>query len=593
MKTTAPNAAAPIAQDTQQNALDLSSPNVQIIRSPHKVNYSVVNNIGIDDPRLDPTALAILMKRLRKPDGWKLIPKVIAKEMGKNISTIRKYLNQLMDYGYLVCRVIKNAHGQYAGYDYVLVEDGTGVDLEISTKPTPGRKKGKIEACNPHGYKKSEKTAPGKAEPGNFTYIVNTKKSNYRSKQIQDLSPTPQLSNEEENDVWSDLYSDSSQVELTSITLEPEPSKIDSCETEQAKVPCTETIPSVDEYSAAEKTIVSPIKPTRKERRSARRDTTWVEFGQQNGLWQSLEELQSFMAALYAHAVNNPRLHTPSKWVESEVQKTIDRGTGTHWTEYCAGLQVGTIDQKPWADVHGNVNLSFRSYIEQSKMGESGNSTARAVELAAQVLGDPFKAGLMWNEYQRRLEREVAEKAKCELLGVTYDAPCVLKPKPLIDNEATAQTQQLLRIDDASQVCQPVMESIAPVLALEAEVEASESSVVGEAPWDAIAEKMVAIEESQSQSLAPGAFGIMEKMERLREKMGFSKPEVTSLSDAYREPKPVDQVEAVEFKAWYDLVKAAGLVDYSYSDARCHAIVVLVGGEALPWRDARRVLGGG
>jgi hypothetical protein len=250
---------------------------------------------------------------------------------------------------------------------------------------------------------------------------------------------------------------------------------------------------------------------------------------------------------------------------------------------------VGTIDQKPWADVHGNVNLSFRSYIEQSKMGESGNSTSRAVELAAQVLGDPFKAGLMWNEYQRRLEREVAEKAKCDLLGVTYDAPCVLKPKPLIDSEATAQTQQLLRIDDASQVCQPVMEPIAPVFALEAEVESVES-VVGEAPWDMIAQQMVAIEESQSQ---PGAVGIVEKMQRLKEKMGFNKPEVTPLSDVYLEPKPVDQVEAIEFKAWYDLVKAAGLVDYSYSDNRCHAIVVLVGGEALSWRDARRLLGGG
>jgi hypothetical protein len=206
----------------------------------------------------------------------------------------------------------------------------------------------------------------------------------------------------------------------------------------------------------------------------------------------------------------------------------------------------------------------------------------------------------MWNEYQRRLEREVAEKAKCELLGVTYDAPCAFKPKPLIDNEATAQTQQLLRIDDASQVCQSSIaisaseatEPVSPVLALEAEVEASES-VIGEAPWDAIAAKMVAIEESQSQSAAQGAVGIMEKMQRLREKMGFSKPEVTPLSDVYREPKPVNQSEAVEFKAWYDLVKAAGLVEYSYSDARCHAIVVLVSGEALPWRDARRILGGG
>jgi hypothetical protein len=148
-----------------------------------------------------------------------------------------------------------------------------------------------------------------------------------------------------------------------------------------------------------------------------------------------------------------------------------------------------------------------------------------------------------------------------------------------------------LRIDDASQVCPPVVES-KPVLALEAEVEASES-LVGEAPWDAIAEKMVAIEESQSQSAAPGAAGIIEKMQRLREKMGFNKPEVTPLADVYREPKPVDQVEAVEFNAWYDLAKAAGLVEYSYSDARCHAVVVLVGGEALPWRDARRLLGGG
>jgi hypothetical protein len=177
-------------------------------------------------------------------------------------------------------------------------------------------------------------------------------------------------------------------------------------------------------------------------------------------------------------------------------------------------------------------------------------------------------------------------------MGVTYDAPSILKCKPLISNEATVQTQQLLRIDDASQVCQSSIVESKPVLALEAEVEASES-MVGEAPWDAIAAKMVAIapltcgiEESQSQSAAQGTAGIMEKMQRLKEKMGFNKPGVTPLSDVYREPKPVDQVEAVEFKAWYDLVKAVGLVDYSYSDARCHAIVVLVGGEALPWRDA-------
>jgi hypothetical protein len=124
------------------------------------------------------------------------------------------------------------------------------------------------------------------------------------------------------------------------------------------------------------------------------------------------------MTALYRHAVNNPCLHTPSKWVESEVQKTCDRGTGTHWVEYITGLAVRTIDQKPWTDVSGNVDLSFRSYVEQSKFGESGNNTSRAVELAAQVLSDPFKAGLLWNEYQRRLERELDKKTP--VTGVTH-----------------------------------------------------------------------------------------------------------------------------------------------------------------------------
>jgi hypothetical protein len=533
----------------------------QIIRAPHTENFFVAQNQVARDRRLSAKARAILINLLTRPNNWVINIKFLCAEMCMGVVAVKKALKELECCGYLVRERLRDAIGRFNGSAHAIIESP-----KVEEDKTPSQPFSPTVQLSTVSIPTVSKS----------TDIRNTENSNYQNKQILNLSPTPHFKVEEEIDVWSDSYSDSSQVELTPVILEPEPSKIDRQETEQVKNPCTETIPSVDKSSAAaaEKTIVESIKPTRKERRSARHDATWVEFGQHNGLWQSLEELQSFMAALYAHAVNNPRLHTPSKWVESEVQKTCDRGTGTHWTEYCAGLEVGTIDQKPWADVHGNVNLSFRSYIEQSKIGESGNSTSRAVELAAQVLSNPFKAGLMWNEYQRRLEREVAEKAKCELLGVTYDAPCAFKPKPLIDNKATAQTQQLLRIDDASQVCQSSIVESKPVLALEAEVEASES-VVGEAPWDTIAAKMVALEE----------------------KMGFSQsrsqPQVTPLSDVYREPKPVDQVEAVEFKAWYDLVKAAGLIDYSYSDVRCHAIVVLVGGEALPWRDARRILGGG
>ena len=529
----------------------------QIIRAPHTENFFVAQNQVARDRRLSAKARAILINLLTRPNNWVINIKFLCAEMCMGVVAVKKALKELESCGYLVRERLRDAIGRFNGSAHAIIE-------------SPKFEEGKAP---------SQPFSPTVQFPtvsipcvSKSTHIRSTESNNYQNEQILDLSPTPHFRIEEEIDFWSDSYSDSSQVELTPTTLEPEPSNIDRHQAEQAKNPCTATVPRINKCSAAEKTIVSAVKPTRKERRSARQSDTWVEFGQRNGLWTSLEELQGFMAALYAHAINNPRLHTPSKWVESEVQKTCDRGTGTHWTEYIAGLEVGTIDRKPWADVHGNVNLSFRSYIEQSKMGESGNSTSRAVELAAQVLSDPFKAGLMWSEYQRRLERELEEKAKCDRLGVTYDAPSSLKPKPLVSVEATAQTQQLLRIDDASQVCQPMMEPLSPVLALEAEVE---SAVVGEAPWDMIAAKMVALEEKMGMS------------------QSRSQPQVTPLSDVYAEPKPVDQVEAVEFKAWYDLVKVAGLVDYSYSDPRCHAIVVLISGEALPWRDARDLLGAG
>jgi hypothetical protein len=540
----------------------------QIIRSAHTANYFVAQNEYARDRRLSAQARGLMTNLLTRPDNWVINIKFLCAEMRMGVVRVKKTLQELERYGYLIRNRTRDAIGRFIGSNHLIVESPKIKDEDTPSQPFSPT------------VQFSTVSIPTVSKS---TDIRNTENSNYQNEQILNLSPTPQISNVSEEEIdffdfWSNSYPNSSQVDLTPSTLEPETSNIDLHQVELTENPCKGTIPSTGKSSAADykKTTESNIKVSRKERRSAQRECTWVEFGKQNGLWESLEELQGFMSALYAHAVNNPRLHTPSKWVESEVEKTCERGTGTHWTEYCAGLQVGTIDQKPWADVHGNVNLSFRSYVEQSKSGESGNSTSRAVELAAQVLSDPFKAGLMWNEYQRCLEREVAEKARYELMGVTYDAPTALKPKPLISNEATAQTQQLLRIDDASQVYQPVIEQSRPIPALEAQVEPSES-VVGEPPWDDIAAKMAI------------------KMAILEEKMGISqsKPPVTPLSEVYGAQKPVNQTEAAEFKAWYELVKSVGLVDYSYSDAQCHAIVVLPDGVALPWREARNLLAEG
>ena len=104
-----------------------SSPNIQIIRSPYKINFSVINNIGIDDPRLDPTALAILIKRIRKSDE-RFIVAVVA----KNINTIRKHLRQLIELGYLERRIFKNTRGQYTGNDYLLTKKVTDICIDTN-----------------------------------------------------------------------------------------------------------------------------------------------------------------------------------------------------------------------------------------------------------------------------------------------------------------------------------------------------------------------------------------------------------------------------------------------------------------------------
>jgi hypothetical protein len=537
----------------------------QIIRVPHVKNFSKIQNEYQTDRRIGPHAKAIIGNLLIRPDNWVINIKFLCAEMRMGVVAVKKALQELEKYGYIVRERVKDAAGRFRGTNTRIMEVPLFMEEEAP----------------------SESFSPTVQEPTvrnsaiwKTDHIVSTESNNYGNEQILNLSPTPQnfQYQEEEIDFWLDSPSDAIQPEVAQTKiLDFGASNIDLQEPEVNINLGTALISGEERFSAADynQTTISNIKPTRQERRSAQREATWVEFGKQNGLWESLEELQGFMTALYRHAVNNPRLHTPSKWVESEVQKTCDRGTGTHWIEYVTGLQVGTIDQKPWTDVAGNVDLSFRSYVEQSKFGESGNSTSRAVELAAQVLSDPFKAGLLWNEYQRRLERELEEKAKCDLLGLAYRVAGVLMPKPLVSAVATAQTQQVLGIDAAAPLCvlgisqserYANAQSVA-VPALEAKVESS----LGEAPWDLIAAKMA----------------------MLGEKMGIAKPGSAAipLAEVYGEPQPVDLSEAKEFSVWYDLAKAQGLVDYSYADSKCHAIVVLADGvTALPWREARNLL---
>jgi hypothetical protein len=540
--------------------------NCQIIRVDHQTGYNKLGNAFFRRRELSDKAIRVHGYLLSNADTWNVSYKNMSKAVSMSVGKLSKAIRELDKFGFLRYEQARREDGTFAGYRYRVAEE----PIFTASDPAP-------EPAQP-AFTLAD---PVLAEFPKTSGISNIKQPhNQKSKKNQDLSPTPQIWEEEEIDFWaiSDPEPETCQAVgwVLAPMVDPEPVEINFDYASSIENLSTAPVSGEEESSAVDykQTTVVATKVTRQERRAAQRKATWLEFGKENGLWQSMEELTGFMKALFDHAVNNPYLRFPTNWAESEIRKTCEQGTSAHWIEYQAGLAVGAVNKKAWADVYGNVNPSFRSYVEQTKFGEAGNSTARAVELAAQVLANPFKTELLWNEYQRRLERELEEMAKCERLGVTYDAPNVLKPKSQVSAADTARTQQILGIDAAPQTYRPALVESAPVPVLEA---AEDEFDWGEAPWDKV------------------AADVMAKMAALGEKMGISKqspvPEVTPLSEVYAEQSPVNQKEAQEFKVWFDSVEAEGLVDYSYGDAEHHAIVVLADGTtAMPWRQAQAKL---
>jgi hypothetical protein len=536
--------------------------NCQIIREDHQTGYNKLGNGFFRRRELSDKAIRVHGYLLSNADTWNVTYKNMSKAVSMSVGKLSKAIRELSQFGFLRYEQVRRADGTFAGYRYRVAEEPIFKTSDPLLEPAQTA---------------FILTDPVLSEFPKTSGISNIKQPhNQKSKKDQDLSPTPQIWEEEEIDFWaiSDPELETCQAVglVAAKMVDPEPVEIDLGCASPTEDLGTAPVSSGEESSAADykQTTLITTKVTRTERRAVQRKATWLEFGKENGLWQSMEELTGFMKALFDHAVNNPYLRFPTNWAESEIRKTCDQGTSAHWIEYQAGLAVGAVNKKAWADVYGNVNPSFRSYVEQTKFGEAGNSTARAVELAAQVLANPFKTELLWNEYQRRLERELEEMAKCQRLGVTYDAPNVLKPKFEVSAVDTARTQQILGIDATTQTYRPALVESAPVPVLEA---AEDEPDWGEAPWDKVAADVKA------------------KMAALGEKMGISKPktapQVTPLSEVYAQAKPVNQTEAQEFKVWYDWAKKAGLVDYSYSNSDHYAIVVMGDGLTLPWREAK------
>ena len=310
-----------------------------IIRTAHKKNYSIIDNVALDDSRLHPTALGILVKLLRKPDNWKVIPQALAKETGLCVDTVRKYLQQLADCGYLVYEKITNSIGRFNGWVYTVFEGGTGHQRKPPLEPT---------------LPKQEIFRPENFVPKNFRPIINTEVNKNLTNQLIPSPPSDYIpcdnacgdpwDEDEDGGILSFSVSEPDNKHPVTfgkfIPLAPETRKIDLYSVFQAPSAIgTALVSGVGESSAADYIITTndnqttqttepvveligvkepPVpKLTYADRKAARQKATLEAQGKEKGLWQSMAELNAFIAALTAHTVENTRIHSPKSWVLS------------------------------------------------------------------------------------------------------------------------------------------------------------------------------------------------------------------------------------------------------------------------------------
>ena len=249
--------------------------NCQIIRADHQTGYNKFQNNFFRNHELSRTARLVHGYFLSNSDNWHINLKHASRDLGMCQTTLTKYICELMDKGRIVRERIRSANGWFGGYKYTVFEQPPAKSIDPLPEPVESRRKISVTE---------------KLDNQNLRVILKTKSTNNQSNEL-DLSPTPQIWEEEEVDFWfvSDPEPEAYQTVglVAAEMVDPEPSQIDLGYVSSTEDLSTAPVSGEEESSAADykNTTVVTTKVTRKERRTAQRKATWLEFGQENGLW--------------------------------------------------------------------------------------------------------------------------------------------------------------------------------------------------------------------------------------------------------------------------------------------------------------------
>lgn len=94
-----------------------------IIRKNKTGNYSQVDNALWTDKRLSVSARFILGFMLSLPDDWRFNISWIAKQIGMNRDTVGKYVQELIDNGFIMRDRVRHDDGTFGDYEYTIYEE--------------------------------------------------------------------------------------------------------------------------------------------------------------------------------------------------------------------------------------------------------------------------------------------------------------------------------------------------------------------------------------------------------------------------------------------------------------------------------------
>ena len=93
-----------------------------IYRVNKSVNYSVIDNRFLHDPRLSWKAKGLLGYLLSKPNDWKIYESDLVNHARDGKDAVRSALGELKKYGYLNWQQKRVKGGKFDGYDYMICE---------------------------------------------------------------------------------------------------------------------------------------------------------------------------------------------------------------------------------------------------------------------------------------------------------------------------------------------------------------------------------------------------------------------------------------------------------------------------------------